>query len=184
MSRDLTTAALAEIEAAAKRPILLFEAEFSSGPINLWSGTGQITWDSKTWTGLGHLAGVSNIQDTVEFRATSATFTLSGIPQDLLDQAIGEFRRNKDCTLWLGFLDENWEVVATPEISFAGKMDNPIIDEGSTTATIQVRAESRVLRLTQPNQRRYTNEDQQLDFPNDIGFEFVPSLQEKQVIVP
>lgn len=184
MSRDVTSAALAEILAASKRPILLFEAEFLSGPINLWSGTGQISWDSKTWTGLGHLGGVSNIQDTVEFRATSATFTLSGIPQELLDLALGEFRRNKDCTLWLGFLNDDWEVVASPAISFAGKMDNPIIDEGATTSTIQIRAESRVLRLNEPNQRRNTNEDQQLDFPDDTGFQYVPEIQEKQVIIP
>lgn len=184
MSRDLSTAALNRLLAAAKRPVLFFEAEFSSGPINLWSGSGEIVWDSKTWTGLGRLAKVSNIQDTVEFRATSATFTLSGIPQTLLDKAIGEFRRNKDCILWLGFLDDDWEVVADPEISFSGKMDNPIIDEGRETATILIHAESRVLRLNQENQRRYTDEDQKLDFPGDTGFRFVNSIQEKEVIIP
>tara|TARA_R110002110_G_scaffold92202_1_gene240153 strand:+ start:2494 stop:3048 length:555 start_codon:yes stop_codon:yes gene_type:complete len=184
VSRSISASALVELLAAAKRPVLLFEAEFSSGPINLFSGTGQFTWDSKTWTGLGRLTRISNIEDTVEFRATSATFTLSGIPQDLINKAAGEFRRNKDCKLWLGFFDDDWEIVASPELAFAGKMDNPVIEDGAETATIQIKAESRILRLNKPNQRRYTSEDQKLDFPNDTGFRHVPGIQEIQVIVP
>tara|TARA_R110000868_G_scaffold29889_27_gene111167 strand:+ start:833 stop:1387 length:555 start_codon:yes stop_codon:yes gene_type:complete len=184
VSRDLSSAMLTRLAAAAKRPALFFEGVFASGPVNLWSGTGEIVWDSKTWLGAGQFGGVSNVQDSIEFRATSATVMLSGIPQSILDKAIGEYRRNKDCTLWLGFFDDDWSLVADPEVSFAGKMDPPVIDEGSATATISIRLESRVLRLNQANQRRYTNEDQQLDFPNDLGFEFVPSIQEKEVIIP
>ena len=27
----------------------------------------------------------------------------------------------------------------------------------------------------------YTLEDQKIDFPNDIGFEFIPDLQDKEI---
>lgn len=184
MSRDVTSEYLTRLLAASKNPRFFFEGIFSSGPVNFWTGIGPIDWDSKTWTGRGDLISLSNIQDSVEFKATSATFTLSGINQAVLGKALDEFRRNKDCTIWLGFLDDDGNLVADPEISFAGKMDSPVIDEGGETSTIIIHAESRVLRLNQTNQRRNTNEDQQLDFPGDLGFEFVTSIQEKQVIIP
>jgi hypothetical protein len=45
-SRDLAAAQLAMITAAAKRPVLFFEGEFSGGTLRLWSGVGTISWNS------------------------------------------------------------------------------------------------------------------------------------------
>ena len=36
--------------------------------------------------------------------------------------------------------------------------------------------------LQRPKSRRYTKEDQQIDFPTDLGFDFVPELQDIQII--
>jgi hypothetical protein len=36
--------------------------------------------------------------------------------------------------------------------------------------------------LLRPKTRRYTGEDQKIDFPSDLGFDFVPELQDQQII--
>ena len=56
------------------------------------------------------------------------------------------------------------------------------IDEGPETATIALNLENRLIVLDRAKERRYTHEDQQLSFAGDLGFEFVPDLQDKEII--
>ena len=61
-------------------------------------------------------------------------------------------------------------------------MDLMNIDDGGQTCTISVSAESRLIDLDRTRERRYTSEDQKIDFPNDKGLEFIADLQDKEII--
>jgi len=61
-------------------------------------------------------------------------------------------------------------------------MDVANIQEGPETSIIQMNIESRLVQFDMPLNRMYTLEDQQIDFPNDVGFEFIPDLQDKEVV--
>jgi hypothetical protein len=61
-------------------------------------------------------------------------------------------------------------------------VDVPSISEGGDTATITITAENRLLDLERVRVRRYTQEDQARDDVTDLGFEFVPALQDKEVL--
>jgi hypothetical protein len=52
------------------------------------------------------------------------------------------------------------------------------MDEQAETATVSISYEGRLIDLERPRARRYTHDDQQIDFPGDRGFEYVPTLQE------
>ncbi len=39
----------------------------------------------------------------------------------------------------------------------------------------------RLISFDLPVDRKYTLEDQQVDFPSDVGFEFIPDLQDKEI---
>ena len=69
MSRDLTSGVQTAIEATQVQPFLLFEGLFASGYVRVWSGYGDIAWDSRTWIGVGSLAGISAVQETAEIQA-------------------------------------------------------------------------------------------------------------------
>ena len=58
-----------------------------------------------------------------------------------------------------------------------------IVTEQAETATITIQAENRLVDLERPRIRRYSDEDQKSDTANasDVGFEFVPSLQDKVI---
>jgi hypothetical protein len=72
-------------------------------------------------------------------------------------------------------------LVADPFLAFEGRFDVPeILDEGET-AVITASGESRLIDLDRVRARRYTDEDQKLDFPNDLGFEYVPKIQDKEI---
>jgi len=57
-----------------------------------------------------------------------------------------------------------------------------VINDGSETATIQVTVENRLIEFERTRVRRYTAEDQKIDYPNDKGLEFVAEMAEKEIV--
>ena len=56
-------------------------------------------------------------------------------------------------------------------------MDAIEIDEGPETSTLRVSAESRLVDLQRSRERRFTHEDQQIDFSGDLGLEYMARAQ-------
>lgn len=154
------------------------EAYFTSGPLRVWSGGGTITWNGNSWTGIGTLGSVSTIEEGSNVEARGITLTMSGIDVTLLSGVMTEFQQALPVTVWLALFDNSNALIADPVTGFAGRMDQPIIQADGQTATISINCENRLLDMNVSVERRYTNEDQQLDHPGDVGFEFVNSIQE------
>lgn len=181
MARDLTASVITEITATSLRPFLLFEGEFASGYVRVWSGYGDLSWNTYTWTGVGDFGSVSAIEETTETRAAGVTVSLSGIPAAMISTALGSARQGKAGKIYIGVLDANGAVIADPYLAFQGRLDVPAIDEGGDTATISIAYESRLVDLERPRERRYTPEDLQIDYSDDRGFEYVASLQDVSI---
>ena len=178
MSRDLTSAVQAELPKMNLRPVIFVEAVFTSGTLRVWSGIGTISWNGQTWTGVGNLGEISPISEGTEPHADGIELSLSGIPSDLIMKALGECRLNAPVKLWLGVLNEADAVIVDPYESFGGRMDVPSVEEGGETSTIKLRVENRLVDFNRARERRFTHEDQQIDYPGDLGFEYVAGLQE------
>ena len=93
--RDLTNAVKTAIVADQVSPILLFQGEFASGFVRVWSGIGDLSWNSEVWSGVGNLGGVSNIQENSDIQANGVTVTMSGIPSDLISLVLGDVIQGK-----------------------------------------------------------------------------------------
>lgn len=180
MARDLTASVITQLQSASVTVGILFEGEFASGWVRLWSGIGTLSWDSKTWTGTGNLLGISGIDETAEVRASGMTVSLSGVPSDLLSAALGDARSGRIGRVYLAFFSGS-SIVADPILQFEGRLDVPAIEDGPETATISISYESELIDLERARERRYTPEDQQIDFPGDLGFDYVASLQDAQI---
>ena len=72
-------------------------------------------------------------------------------------------------------------VLFEPFTLFNGQMDKMNIEDTGETANVSINCESKLISLQDPRVRRYTLEDQKLNFPNDKGLEFIPSLQNKDI---
>jgi len=180
MARDLTASVITQLQAASVEVGILFEGEFASGWVRLWSGIGNLSWDGKTWSGVGTLLGISAIDETSEIRASGLTVTLSGVPSDLLAAALGDARSGKTGRVYLAFFSGG-SVVADPVLQFQGRLDVPAIEDGEDTSTIAISYESELIDLERARERRYTPEDQAIDYPGDLGFAYVASLQDAQI---
>ena len=186
MARSITTAFNNAVTSQVVRPILACELEFSTGTLRFWNGYGDLVMtaggSSNTFTGLGDLMNVSAISESDQVEAVGAQLSLTGIKSSLISAALSANYTNRNASIFLGLFDTNKAVIADVYTLFKGKMDIMKIDEGPETATIALNLENRLIVLDRAKERRYTHEDQQLSFPGDLGFEFVPDLQDKEII--
>lgn len=171
-------AALADQNA---RPALFFRGEFSGGTVHVWTGLGSIDWDGATWTGLGNLVGLTNVEEGQSIEARSVTVSLSGVPVELVSAALGQARQGLPGQVWLGLLDEDRALMADPVAIFSGRLDVPAITDGQETCVIAISYESRLIDLNRPREVRYTHEMQQQLHPGDLGLEYVTSIQERKI---
>lgn len=177
MSRSITTSLKTETQAASLAPAFFAFFDFQAGAVRVWSGIGDKVWDGNTYNGLGNLGTVSPIEESVEAKANGVSFQLSGVPTSLIATVLADNYQGRDVKLWFAALDDAGNTIADPYLIFGGRMDSLEIDDGAETAVIRVHAESRMIDLRRNNERRYTHEDQQIDFPGDMGLAFMPTAQ-------
>ena len=182
MSRDITSAVNTILESDNLSPFLAVDLAFDGGHFVCWTGYGNISFGGTTFIGGGDFLNVSQISETAEIQANGINVTLSGIPSDLISSALNETYQGRPAKLYLGVLDANGAVVADPYLIFSGRMDTMGIEDSGDTANISLTAESRLIDLERSRERRYTSEDQKIDYPNDKGLEFIADLQDKEIV--
>ena len=183
MARSLTAGMVTEVTGASLQPVLLVKLEFDSADLNLWTGVGDLSFGGDTYTGAGDLLAFSVIEETDELKAVGLTGSLSGMPSSLIAIALAEDYMGRPVTVWFGVLDSNDALVTSPVKVFAGLIDTMPIEDAGETATIQVQAENRLVRLEESRSRRYTPEDQAIDFAGDKGLDFVVALNDGREFV-
>ena len=180
----LTLQASAAATAPVVAPVILCELDFASGPFRVWTGLGGLSWAGLTFAGIGDLGAMSEVEETVELRAVRLTLTLSPVPQDVIDIALAERSfRLRQARLWLALLDAEGAFVADPFPLWAGIMDTMEVVDGAEPR-VALTCESRLVDLERAEVRRYTDPDQQAEYPGDRFFEFVPALQEAEIRLP
>lgn len=180
MSRELPTGYAAETEAKVFRPVLLVELNWPGGYVRVWSGYGVIQWEGNDYLGTGELGSVSPIGESNDLSANGVALTLSGIPSDLLAEAMANDAQGRSGKIWLAAMNSAGEFAADPYPIFPGFIDVTAIEDDGTTGTITVTLEKELVdrRL---QSRRTTHEDQQIDFPGDDFFQYVAGLQDKAI---
>ena len=182
MSRGLTAGMQAAIAAGKVYPVLFAWFNFTGGEVRVCTHNQSITWGGYTWTGLGDLVGVELVRETREVRANGLTFSLNGVPSSMVSEVIANRSRGRLCALWFGCFDSSGTLVSDPVQTFMGRMDQPVIEDTGNTCSISLTAESRLVDLQRSRERRYTDEDQQADYPGDLGFQYVAGLQNKEIV--
>jgi len=182
MSRTLSTEMQAVASADLVRPIYLVKMEFDSGDLHLWSGLGNLVYDGDTYVGTGDLMSISPIKESEELIANGVNFTVSGIKQSLVSIARDEPYQGRKITLYLGAFDENADIISSPVILFGGFMDVMTISDSGETSTITISAENKLIAFDRASVRRFTAEDQKIDYPADKGFEFVSQIAQQEII--
>jgi hypothetical protein len=138
-------------------------------------------WNGEEWIGLGNLGDIGEISEAADLEAKGVTLTLSGIPPEVIAMAIGEYYQGKRAQIWYAPLDDDYQLIGTPVRIFFGRIDTMDTEVGET-ASITLNAESRLVDWARPRSSRYNHEDQIAKYPDDLGFQYVAELVEKELV--
>lgn len=179
--RDLSTGFMTQIDARALRPLVLTKAEFDSGDVRMFTGTGAMSYDGEEYLGGGNFLKMTTVEETQELKAVSVTYELSGVPSSYIALALSERLTGRPIASWFGVLDED-NVLETQQI-YGGLMDTmPIEDDiAAGEATILLNTESDLSILRNAVDRNYTPEDQKIAHAGDLFLDSVPTIQDIQI---
>ena len=157
-------------------------ASESPNELNVWNGIGDLSFGGNTYTGTGDLLSISQITETSDISATGINVLLSGVKTSLIAIAKNHEYQGRPLTVSLGAFDASGDLIADPVIVFSGFMDTMTISESGAYSTISISVENKLVSFERSKVRRYTAEDQKIDYPADKGFEFVTAIVQKQII--
>jgi hypothetical protein len=179
--RDISLEVQTEITSRFIRPLFLVSIQFANETVYVWTGVGDLIWNSSTYKGVGTLGQISPIVETIQTQAQGITLSLSGIPNNLLGDALNQMTSAGKAYVWLGFMDPSGNLINDPIPAFIGLTDQPTIDLSTETTTINISVESRLADLQRARGGRLTDADQRQRHPNDGGLKYVAWLQDQFV---
>jgi hypothetical protein len=182
MTRSLGAPLAGQYTAQNLNPIALIEMFFDSGTLRFWTGIGTLTYGGNPYTGTGNVLKITEYNETQSLQARGITFILAGIESSIISLALSEPYQGRIGKLYVSALDDAGAIVGTPYQLFYGFMDSMKITERGESCDISVSLENRLVILKRKKERRFTPEDQKSRFPGDKGLDFVPTLQDREVV--
>jgi len=178
--REMEAAFEAALLADVVYPFLVGKIGTASGPFNCWTGLGDLELGGEIYHGGGSAAQASPVEETSDLFAAGMTFALNDIGDEWIQTALNEMRQGEEAVLSLGLWAPEGGVAGVLPL-FKGLTDVPMLEPGPERFSASVSAESRFILLRQASERRHTHEDQQIDYPGDLGFEFVEGVQDDEI---
>lgn len=203
MSRDITQSTIDNLNEDVVYPFYAIELLYDGDQtLRLWTGYGTLVYQGVSWYGSGALLQVDSIEETTEISAKGASVTLSGIPSEVLSLALTEPYQGREAKIYFGtfskgllqlesedyiLLEDGSRISlesGTTNLSeiFVGYMDQMNIEETPDVCTIQLALENKLIDLERTRVARFTSAYQKSLYPNDLGLDFVESLQDKDIV--
>lgn len=179
MARDLSTAYATAIDGATLRLAYITLMDFASGDLQLWSGNGNLTWNSLTWTGTGTFGGISTIEEAKGIEAPGVQLSLSGVPSAMLALALTDTYQGRSVKVWQALFDASSVLIADPVLVFSGYMDVMDIADAGEVGVITLNCVGANADLSRTRELRYTQAEQNRLFSGDLGLQYVAALQNK-----
>ncbi len=178
--RSLAAANLTETQAANLTPLVFGSFAFDEGTEYFHTGIGSIVTLGQTWNGVGDFGGIAPIEEADTLSPFAVRCTLSGLNATILTRAQNSDIYGRAMIMRIGFLVDG-TLVANPDIIWSGTMDTLDVKRGEVN-DVAVAGESDLKFFEKANNKRFNDEDQQLEFTGDIGFEYLDQMQEAEIV--
>jgi len=170
MPRTIDNTTKLESKKNTLQSVALVEILHTVAPVRLHTGIGDLVYNSNTFQGIGTLGRISSIGENSSMASTSIDLSLSGIDTNLINTFNRKDIQNSNVTIWHGYLDDSTGALLVPVIVFNGFVNNTSVDIGKETSVINVNVIDEFTRWQKNLPKRYNNESQTSDYPNDILF--------------
>jgi len=178
MDRGSTSAFQTEVVKSNNRPVHLVEVYFDDETVYMTDAFKDITYNSNSYTAVGHFMGFSDIEEAAEVIVSSVTLSLGGIDQVWISRVLNKAYIDRTVKIYTAFLDDALALIVDPVLIFEGRMDTPTIQEDpdSGKSSVSVSATNSWVDFTRKTGRHTNHEEQQIHFAGDKGFEFASEI--------
>ncbi len=167
-------------EGVVVRTAYFVELHFNSGIVRVCNANMTFSWGGFSWIGLGTLGGISPIDMSAGVAAKSLILTLDVAQISTLALAIGavEDYRGRDAYIYYCPLNEQFQLIDTPEICWTGIMDTmtTTVDAGGSAGQIALKCETSAYALKRRPVLRLNAAQQKQRYPTDTGFDYLNNL--------
>ncbi len=178
--RTLDSNLQAGAESAEFKYIVFVRLAFPSGTVFLHNGVGTHSFGGDDYLGVGGFGSIDVMEDTLKLRSKPINLTLSSVIPEIIDAILTDDIFGRDADIFIGALDDGYQLIGTPDNWYSGHMETVQVILGEEDG-IKIRLQSRASRLRLRNNKRYTLEDHQTDYPGDRFFEFLPALMDAEI---
>jgi len=159
------------------QPFYAVELDLDSGPLRLWTGSGNLSIGGNIFSGVGGLLAIEGVEEVTDLSAKSARVTLNGLQDDIIQAAFTEPMQYRNATIYFGLRDDG---IANP--IFGGQVNTVDITDDGESGTATVTIDSIYVTLDRVRPRRYTSASHKAEYSSDTFFDWVTKLQGQQVV--
>lgn len=179
-ARGLASSVVAAVQNPHVPHFPLLKMEFDSETVYLAGVDFNVSYAGQLWLAA---YGIGTIEKTVETpgQIEGLRFTLSGVSDESLAAAQQEEYQGRAVTVLWAFLDG--ETLCVDPTAWQGRLDQPSIALGRTTATITVTAENRMADWARPRKLLFNHADQQRIDSTDTFFLGIEQMENAEIVV-
>ncbi len=191
--KTISAAQQAVLDGSHKTVAWLMEFDFVDGvgnaaPAYLTIPGGQdIAWGGKTYLAAGAV-GADEVVEQAALVASGLRVNISGVSQSNVAVALRATIRGRAFRLYFAVLDADYQVLASPVLEFEGRMDAPNIadnpDDSGLTSIIGIAVEGEIVDYARAKTRRFTDADQQGEYPGDLILQYAAKVVDSVVAWP
>jgi hypothetical protein len=171
-----------ETEKPVVREVEFVELRFPSGTIRVNSSNVSITWGGNTFSPSPPLLEMGDAVELSTMKSHKIVFKFSGIDETLLNRVLTDTYHYAVINVWLGFVNENWQLVADPyPLIDSLLMSNCTITADEGSQEIEVAADSWELFGTRDAAVLATPETQKIRYPGDTGQDRVAAILTEEI---
>jgi hypothetical protein len=149
----------------------LIKIEFASGTQYHTNAHKTINYLSDDYLN-DHLMSLSVVRETLDLQLQTFTFALSGVDTSNIAEALTRTFPGTDVTSYKAILDTD-DSILHAWIQFQGQLESWDMSEGPDTNEISWTCTDQLATYDRLRSRRMSDEEQQIYFSGDRGFEFV-----------
>ena len=181
MSRNIGANNITEANLASLEVVILVHFAFTV-PIYVHTGIGTITFSGDNYLGVGDLGTIGGMEESEQLSPAPIELTLSSTVSTHIAEALDSGNFGDTITIYQGYRNIDGTLVADPWILARGTFEyaNITLSEEDNKVTIVMQHD--IVRLEEKNGRRWSDEDQRNEYPNDTFLSFIAGINNQKLL--
>jgi len=178
MSRDLTSAIKTASQQSRISTCHLLTLYLDAQTIYWCDYSRDVVFEEHNYSHAGSLLEFDGLEETSDVVVNSCTISLSGVDTNNISLVLANLYLDRRVTIHRAFFDSNDELIPDPILIFDGRINRPSIEENPEdgTSVVSVEASNQFADFERRPGRHTSNDEQQIYYPGDKGFEYATEI--------